>query len=251
LSNNQLEAYVETLQRLFAARRFGMVMDLSRMHRLLAAIGHPHRNLGTVVTVAGTNGKGSTVALLAAVAQAGGVRCAVYTSPHLCTVRERMVVDAEPISVDDFVRYSDIVRQAGGDDYTFFEQLTAIAFLFFAAANPMLTVLEVGMGGRLDATNVVDADVAVVTGVGLDHQAILGDTIEEIAAQKAGIYKSGRCAVIGASGDPTALPVLRSCAHTARSMPIIEVTTALVDATPPCRRLWRWLSYGCWHPSRC
>jgi dihydrofolate synthase / folylpolyglutamate synthase len=232
VTHNQSRGYIETLQRLFAARRFGMVMDLSRMHLLLEGVGNPHKALGTVVTVAGTNGKGSTVALLAAAAQAGGIRCAVYTSPHLCTVRERMVVAGELISVSDFVKYSNIVKRAGGDEFTFFEQLTAIALLFFAAAQPTLTVLEVGMGGRLDATNVVDADVSVVTGVALDHQSILGDTVEEIAMQKAGIYKYRRAAVIGASGDPAALPVLRACAHAVGSTPIVEVTPNMVSATP-------------------
>jgi dihydrofolate synthase/folylpolyglutamate synthase len=127
---------------------------------------------------------------------------------------------------------ADRVRSAGGDELTFFEQVTAIGMVAIAAAHVDVTVLEVGLGGRLDATNVVDPAVTVVTGVAMDHEAILGDTLAKIAAEKAGIYKPGRPAIIGASGLADAVPVLIALAHAAgASMTVID--DAAVAAVPP------------------
>jgi len=182
------DRYGDLLQRLFAARRFGIVLGLERIRALLDRLGAPDRRLGTVVHVGGTNGKGSTIAMLAAVARECGLRVATYTSPHLSSLRERIVIDGQLIGEDALVAAADAVRAAGGDELTFFEQLTAIGCLAIAEARVDLTILEVGLGGRLDATTAIDAPVAVVTGVALDHQAILGDTIAAIAAEKAGIF---------------------------------------------------------------
>lgn len=220
------------LQRLVAARRFGMRFELGRMRSLLDRLGQPDRRLGTVFHVGGTNGKGSTVAMIAALAASGGRRVATYTSPHLSTLRERIAIAGELVTEAAIVSAAARVSAAGGDDLTFFEQLTAIAMVAIAEAAVDVTVLEVGLGGRLDATNVVNADAAVVTGVALDHQAILGDTVEAIALEKAGIFKSGRVAVVGGSGEPAAVPVLVSRARAVGSR-VIVVDDAAVARVPP------------------
>ncbi|MGE5183795.1 MAG: bifunctional folylpolyglutamate synthase/dihydrofolate synthase [Acidobacteriota bacterium] len=200
--------YRDLLARLYAARRFGMKLGLERLRAVLDALGAPDRRLGKVIHVGGTNGKGSTVAMVAALARSAGTHVATYTSPHLSTLRERVVVDGELASEDAVVAAAERVDAAGGGELTFFEQITAIGMLLIADARVEVSVVEVGLGGRLDATNVVDADVAVVTGVALDHEAILGDTLELIAREKAGIFKPGRRAVIGHSGEPAAVPWL-------------------------------------------
>lgn len=227
-----MTAYAEVLARLLPARRFGIVLGLERMRALLDRLGAPDRKLGTIIHVGGTNGKGSTVALIAAIAAAGGARVATYTSPHLSTLRERIVIDGALIREDAFVAAAESVAAAGGDELTFFEQVTAIAMVAIAAAQVDVTVLEVGLGGRLDATNVVDAPIAVVTGVALDHEAILGDTIAAIAAEKAGIFKPGQHAIIGASGEPAAIPVLAEIARGVGAHAVV-IDDAAVTAVPP------------------
>ena len=224
-------AYAELLARLLPARRFGIVLGLERMRALLDRLGAPDRALGTVVHVGGTNGKGSTVAMIAALARAGGARVATYTSPHLSTLRERILIDGELISEDAIVAAARRVAAAGGDELTFFEQVTAIGFVAIAAARVDVSVIEVGLGGRLDATNVVDAPIAVVTGVALDHQAILGDTLAAIAAEKAGIWKPGQHAIIGASGEPAAVPVLVDAARAAGAT-VRLIDDAAIAAVP-------------------
>jgi dihydrofolate synthase/folylpolyglutamate synthase len=208
--------YREVLERLFAARRFGVVLGLERIGGVLARLGDPQLRIGRVAHVGGTNGKGSTAAMIAAIGAAAGRRVAVYSSPHLSTMRERMVVGGEMISEDEVVGAARAVWDAGGDELTFFEQITAMALWWFAQRRPELTVLEVGLGGRLDATNIVDAEVAAVTGVAKDHEAVLGDTLEAIAGEKAGIFKAGRRAVIGCSGEASAVPYLVEGARQAR-----------------------------------
>lgn len=224
--------YAELLDRLLGARRFGVKLGLDRMEVLLARLGHPERRLGTVIHVGGTNGKGSVVAMIAALARAAGKRVATYTSPHLSTLRERIQIDGVMGTEHELVAAYARVVEAGGDELTFFEQITAIAFVIIAEASVDVTVLEVGLGGRLDATNVVNAPVAVVTGVAMDHEAILGDTIEKIAAEKAGIFKPGQQVVIGRSGEQVAEPLLASAARaagaTVRALPVDGPPTNLV-----------------------
>jgi dihydrofolate synthase / folylpolyglutamate synthase len=231
-----LSSYHEVLERLLPARRFGVVLGLERMRELLDRLGAPDRRLGTVVHVGGTNGKGSTVAMIAALATEAGARVAAYTSPHLSCLRERIAIAGEMISEDAFVDAALRVRAAGGDALTFFEQVTAIAMVAMAEARVDVTVLEVGLGGRLDATNVVDAPVAVVTGVALDHQAILGDTLDAIAREKAGIFKRGQRAVVGASGEPAGQGVLIDAARAAGVVALTVVvepgTRAPADSAP-------------------
>jgi len=173
--------------------------DLAHMRVLLAALGHPERSFPSVL-VAGTNGKGSTSATLASILRASGLKTGLYTSPHLVRINERIRLDGETISEDDFVLMHDVVartaeRLVGEGDLpwhpSFFEMLTAMAFEYFARSRPDIVVLEVGMGGRLDATNVVEPRVSVITDISLDHQKFLGNTIREIASEKAGIIRSG------------------------------------------------------------
>jgi dihydrofolate synthase/folylpolyglutamate synthase len=223
--------YGELLARLIPARRFGVVLGLDRVRGLLDRLGAPDRRLGAIVHLGGTNGKGSTVAMIAALAAAAGQRVAAYTSPHLSCLRERIAIDGAMIDEPAILAAAERVRAAGGDELTFFEQITAIAMVAIAEVHVDITVVEVGLGGRLDATNVVDPAVAVVTGVALDHEAILGGTIERIAAEKAGIWKRGRPAIVGASGLPEAVPGLVAAARTVGAIPRV-IDAADIAAVP-------------------
>jgi dihydrofolate synthase / folylpolyglutamate synthase len=226
-------SYADVLERLVGARRFGVKLGLDRMEALLARLGRPDLQLGLVIHVGGTNGKGSVVAMIAALARAAGKRVATYTSPHLATLRERVTIDGEMASEAQIVEAAERVCAAGGDELTFFEQITAIAMLIIAAANPDLTVLEVGLGGRLDATNVVAAPIAVVTGVAMDHEAILGSTLDAIAAEKAGIFKRGQHVIVGISGEPAAVPWLAEHARAAGAkLELVEQPAAVALSLP-------------------
>lgn len=152
-----------------------------------------------IVTVAGTNGKGSTATLTAALASASGLRVGLYTSPHFLIFNERIVLDGKPIDDDSLIAAMVRVEQARHDiSLTYFEFTTLAALCWFSQAKPDLLVLEVGLGGRLDAVNIVDSDVAVVTSVGLDHTDWLGDTLAEIAAEKSGVARPGKPLLVGA-----------------------------------------------------
>ena len=173
--------------------------DLTYMRVLLAALGHPERSFPSVL-VAGTNGKGSTAAILASILQASGLKTGLYTSPHLVRINERIRLNGKAIGDDDFAMLHDVVdrtaeRLVGEGDLpwhpSFFEMLTAMAFEHFARSRPDMVVLEVGMGGRLDATNVVEPRLSIITDISLDHQKYLGETVGEIAREKAGIIRSG------------------------------------------------------------
>jgi dihydrofolate synthase/folylpolyglutamate synthase len=173
-------------------------LTLDRVHRLLAALDHPERRLPPVVHVAGTNGKGSTVAMIRAGLEATGARCHVYTSPHLARFHERIRLAGTLITEDHLTEVLDRAMAANGSDpITYFEITTCAAFLAMAETPADWTLLEVGLGGRLDATNVVDRPaVTVITPVDLDHQAFLGDTVGLIAGEKAGIMKRGVTCVV-------------------------------------------------------
>ena len=171
--------------------------DLAHMRVLLAALGHPETKFPSVL-IAGTNGKGSTAATLAAILQASGLKTGLYTSPHLVRINERIRIDGQPISDDDFTALHDnvdriaerlVVEHALPWHPSFFEMLTAMAFEHFARRKPDMVVLEVGMGGRLDATNVVEPVLSVIADISLDHQKFLGNTLREIAGEKAGIIR--------------------------------------------------------------
>ena len=208
-------------------------MSCAAMEGMPLRIGSTYSRRGsTIVHVGGTNGKGSTVAMIAALAGTHG-RVATYTSPHLSSLRERIAIDTAPIDEGAIVEAARAVHGAGGDRLTFFEQITAIACVAIADARVAVTVLEVGLGGRLDATNAIDAPIAVVTGVALDHEAILGRTLEAIAAEKGGIFKRGQRVVIGASGEPEAVPYLDRAARAAGASVITVIDDAAVAAVPP------------------
>lgn len=211
--------YSESVQFLYAlgneiqTAKFG----LERITCLLDALGNPHRAC-RYVHVAGTNGKGSTCAMIEAGLRAGGVRTGLYTSPHLVEPTERIRIAGEPITQELFAKaFSEIHETAermlssGRLDFhpTYFETVTAMAFLLYAREHVDTVVLEVGMGGRLDATNVVTPALSVITPIDLDHQIFLGDTLAQIAAEKAGILKPGTPSVFAAQ-HPEAEAVLRA-----------------------------------------
>ena len=154
------------------------------------------RPAATVISVAGTNGKGSSVAMLASIARAAGYRVGSYTSPHLVDVRERFAIDGRPVDTVPLVEaFERIEAHPDSGSLTYFEWLTVTAFLLFAAAHADVWVLEVGLGGRLDAVNALDADLALITAIGLDHRDWLGDTRAAIGLEKAGILRKGQPSV--------------------------------------------------------
>jgi len=213
---NASDAILTRLMQLHSSR---IVYDLARAGALLEKLGHPELNLPPVFHVAGTNGKGSVVAFLRAMLEADGNRVHAYTSPHLVRFHERIRLASgpgvsAPIGEAQLVALLEEVERAnGGAEVTFFEITTMMALLAFAREPADAVLLEVGMGGRFDITNVVPApELTAITPIGLDHQAFLGDTIEEIAAEKAGILKKGVPAVVGPQSD-AALEVIRARAE--------------------------------------
>jgi dihydrofolate synthase/folylpolyglutamate synthase len=190
---------------------------LENIEILLERLGNPQKNFRSTI-VAGTNGKGSVAAMVESIARQTGHRTALYTSPHLIKIDERIQVCGEPISPEEFAKFASLIRSTSeklveekrlASLPTFFEQITAIALTYFKEAGVELAILEVGLGGRLDATNAADRIVSVITSIDFDHQEILGDSIELIAAEKAAIIKRGARAVIGRQLFPEALEVLR------------------------------------------
>ncbi|MFZ1340742.1 MAG: Mur ligase family protein, partial [Paracoccaceae bacterium] len=174
-------------------------LTLDRVHRLLAALDHPEKRLPPVIHLAGTNGKGSTQAMIRAGLEAGGDAVHAYTSPHLARFHERIRLAGELISEPALTALLDeCVAANGADTITFFEITTCAAFLAFSRVKADWTLLEVGLGGRLDATNVVEKPaLTIITPVSIDHQQYLGETLPEIAAEKAGIIKRGVPCVVG------------------------------------------------------
>ncbi len=175
---------------------------LKRTRALLDALGSPERTFRSVL-VAGTNGKGSTSAALSAILSAAGVRAGLFTSPHLVRVTERVRIGEEDVPeplLDDVLGLVAAVSGPGERGPTYFEALTVAALELFRRARVEVAVLEVGIGGRLDATNVVTPDIAIVTNVGADHLDVLGPSLADVAREKAGIFRSGRPALVGAAG---------------------------------------------------
>lgn len=180
-------------------------LELGRTERLLAKFGSPHKKLPPAVHVAGTNGKGSLVAYLRAMSEAAGYRAHVYTSPHLVRFNERIRVAGQLIS-DDLLEdvLSECEEVNGGEPITFFEITTVAAFLAFAQVPADIAIIEVGMGGTHDTTNVIDPILSAITPIGYDHTGFLGDTLEKIAGEKAGILKHAVPAVIGRQREASA-----------------------------------------------
>ena len=220
--------YDEALRALAARGRFGVRLGLGRTRALLRELGHPELTVRGAL-VAGTNGKGSVLALADAALRAAGYRVGSTPKPHLVTYRERICIDGRPIAADDFARLvgrvlgvADRIARRHGEP-TEFELLTAVVFARFAEVRPDVALVEVGLGGRLDATHAWDGGVAVVTNVDLDHMDRLGDTIAKIAREKAAIIERGDLAVTGADGD--GLAVVRRRARRL-GVPLTEVGPA-------------------------
>jgi dihydrofolate synthase/folylpolyglutamate synthase len=194
--------------------RSGIVWDLKRVERLLARLGDPQYSARTV-HVAGTKGKGSTAAIIASVLKSAGYKVGLYTSPHLLSYTERIQVDCKPIAEGEWAKLVEILKphveaeNALGDlgELTTFELYTAMAFLHFQQVKADWQVVEVGLGGRLDATNVVRPEVCVITSISYDHMDVLGDTLGKIAKEKAGIIKSG-ADIVSAPQFPEAMEVI-------------------------------------------
>jgi dihydrofolate synthase/folylpolyglutamate synthase len=213
--------YRETIDYLYALQKHGIKLALSNSMRLMECLDNPHRKFRTV-HVGGTNGKGSTAAFIAGMLRAAGYRVGLYTSPHLVSFTERIRINGDPISEKRVVELAQHVRKAYGGPHsaggstgmspTFFEVTTAIAFTYFAEEEVDIAVIEVGMGGRLDSTNVIIPLVSVITNIDLEHTEFLGITLEQIAAEKAGIIKPGVPVVTGAV-QPEVVSVLERTAE--------------------------------------
>ncbi|MBI2188193.1 MAG: bifunctional folylpolyglutamate synthase/dihydrofolate synthase [Acidobacteria bacterium] len=193
------------LDRLYALETFGIKLGLENISRLCAALGHPEQAF-TSIHVAGTNGKGSVTAMAHAGLVAGGVRAGRFVSPHLVDLAERFVIGSKPVAaadleqtITDVLDCADALKASGTLSVhpTFFEATTAVAFELFRRARVEVAVIEVGLGGRFDSTNIIRAPIGAITSIGLDHQDLLGDTIEAIAYEKAGIIKPGMTVVTG------------------------------------------------------
>ncbi len=185
------ESYTRTLDYLFNLQRVGVKYSLDNIRQLLNILGNPHRRL-PAIHIAGTNGKGSTAAMLFAIARAAGLRAGLYTSPHLVDFRERIRINETLIPVEYVVEFTRSMRtHIERIQPSFFEVTTAMAFQYFAEHQVELVILEAGMGGRLDSTNIVRPLLSVITHIGLDHQNYLGNTLGAITREKAGILKAG------------------------------------------------------------
>lgn len=203
--------YHEALEYLAARQRFGMRPGLGTMRRLAAAVDSPEKDL-RFIHVAGTNGKGSTCAFLESIARESGLRVGLYTSPHLVSFRERIQVDRVPIPEAAVAEWVDGLREladglGAGEEPTFFEFVTLLALCWFREQRCELVIWETGLGGRLDATNIVTPIASVITNIGWDHMQWLGDTLGAIAREKAGILKPG-VPVFTAAADPEAWRVI-------------------------------------------
>ncbi len=210
----------ERVTRALEARGFTrMVFDLSRIESLLDLLGTPQRTYPSI-HLTGTNGKTTTARMIDALLRAHGLRTGRYTSPHLTTVRERICLDGRPISEERFVAVYDevaplaeLVDDKSGEPLTYFDMTTTLAFAAFADAPVDLAVVEVGLGGAEDSTNVLHSGVCVITPIGLDHTEWLGDTIADIALAKVGIVHSGATLVCAAQPEDAAEPILERCAE--------------------------------------
>ena len=224
--------YSQAIQFLYNLRLFGMKLGLENTRRLAAAAGNPERRL-RFIHVAGTNGKGSTCAMLESIYRAAGLRVGLFTSPHLGSFTERIQVDRRLISQEDVARgveqINGWIQTLGAEAHpTFFEAVTVMALDYFARQRCDLVVWETGLGGRLDATNIVTPLACAITNVQFDHQQWLGNTLAEIAREKAGIIKPG-IPILTATDDPVALSVISEMARS-RQAPLSVVGRPEIEA---------------------
>jgi len=225
--------YRDALDWLIATGAGGIKPGLLRIEALLEALGHPQAGLRGML-VAGTNGKGSVCALVDAACRAAGLRTVTLVKPHLRSYRERILIDGVPVGATEFAALVERVQRAADEvvasagDPSQFEILTAMGILAAADLLPDVVVCEVGLGGRLDSTNVLDLGVAVITNIALDHCDRLGATVEEIAAEKAGIIKADNDVVVGADG--AALDIIRTHAAAAKARRVLAVGDQIMVA---------------------
>lgn len=216
-----LDSYESFVRHLGDREYFGQKLGLERIEALLKRLGQPHQKFRSI-HIAGTNGKGSTAAMIAAVLEEAGYKTGLYTSPHLEDFCERIRINGELIPQDQVLRLARHIREVEEDPLTFFELATAIGFSHFAESRVDIAVIETGLGGRLDATNVIDPMLSVITSIGFDHRNHLGDSLAEIAFEKAGIIKPHRPVVVGALPDE-AMEVMREQAtkKVSRLVPVV------------------------------
>ena len=213
--------------RLFPPLATGVHWGLERTVRALESLGDPHRAYPTI-HIGGTNGKGSVASTLAAVLSASGLKAACYTSPHLCSFRERILVGGLPLTEDELLaRAEEVTDAVVRFGLTFFEAVTVLGFHAFERASVDVGVIEVGLGGRLDATNVLRPEVAAVTNIAMDHADYLGDSLEKIAWEKAGIVKPG-VPLLTAEVEPALLEVLRDVTREVGA-PLVAVDSGAVE----------------------
>ena len=207
--------YRDSLDYLYGLERHGIVFGLANIRNILKSLGNPQEKVKGI-HIGGTNGKGSTAAMIQSILSRCGYRVGLYASPHLISFTERIRIDDREITEGEVARLTERIRGAvreGGipETFTFFDFTTAMALLYFVEAGVDLAILEVGLGGRLDSTNVVDPLLAIITNISLDHRDYLGDTLEDVAREKAGIIKEGR-AVVTAATQPKVLDLVkRAC----------------------------------------
>jgi dihydrofolate synthase/folylpolyglutamate synthase len=195
--------YQRSLDYLYGLEKFGMIFGLTKIEEILEAVGNPHREI-QAIHIGGTNGKGSTAAIIASILRKEGYRVGLYTSPHLIRFTERMKVNEKEIEKEEVADLTEWMRQrietAGvAPPFTFFDFTTAMVFLYFKQKMVDLAVLEVGLGGRLDSTNVIDPLLSIITNIGKDHEDVLGKGVLRIAREKAGIIKESRPLITAAT----------------------------------------------------
>jgi len=203
--------YQEALDFLYPLHRFGIKFGLDRVRNVLDHIGSPDKRLGLIIHIAGTNGKGTVAACLASIFQASGKKTALYTSPHLVDFTERIRINGAQIPRAKVAYYSSLLKDmVCSNNFTFFEATTAIAFAWFADENTEVAIIETGMGGRLDATNILDSTYAVISNIGLEHTEWLGSTLSLIASEKAAIIKKNSRVFTAVSMSDEFEPILKS-----------------------------------------
>jgi dihydrofolate synthase/folylpolyglutamate synthase len=205
-------SYTSCLKTLYSLRRYGIILGLDIIENILKGVGNPQNNFNTI-HVAGTNGKGSIASALSTILHKAGYKVGLYTSPHLVRFNERICIDNQPVSDEDVVASYNAVKNVyyGSREPTFFEFNTAMAFYEFGKHNVEWAVIETGMGGRLDATNIITPALSIITNISLEHKLYLGNTISEITREKGGIIKKGVPVVTGVT-QKNAISALTSIA---------------------------------------
>jgi dihydrofolate synthase/folylpolyglutamate synthase len=217
--------YQQSIDYLYSLEKFGMIFGLAKVEAILQAIGNPHQEL-QAIHIGGTNGKGSTAAMIASILKREGYRVGLYTSPHLIRFTERMTLNGKEIEKEEVAELTEWMRQkmetAGvTPPFTFFDFTTAMALLYFKQKMVDLAILEVGLGGRLDSTNVIDPLLSIITNIGKDHEEVLGKGILRIAREKAGIIKSGRPLITAATQPEVLRHFAKVCKE--KAAPIFRV----------------------------